>query len=81
MNDKRGDKHRSGQGKDALPQRLVTGTAEEHCRADADQNRQPDAPMNRRHEPIASGLAQIGQRDRNDEEGFEPLAKGDGERR
>src|ERR1700682_3303062 len=59
---------------------MVGRPLEQHRRADADQDRQRDAPANRRDQLQPAALPQIREADGDDEEGFEPFAERDDER-
>ncbi len=63
-----------------FPQRLISRLIEQPSGPDAQHNRRGDAPMHRRNQLGPLALAQIGEADRNNQEGFEPFAKGDDKR-
>ena len=80
VHDQRRDEHRGGQREHAFPERLVAARAETAIAAP--MLIRIDTPMPQctaGHQLLASGLPQIGQRNRDDEEGFEPFAQGDDE--
>ena len=64
----------------AFPQRLISRLIEQPSRADAQHDRSADAPMHRGNQLGPLALAEIGKADGNDQEGFEPFAKGDDKR-
>ena len=70
----------SGKGEHPLPQRLISSLIKEPSGPDAQHDRGGDSPMHRGNEFGSLTFPEIGEADRNDQEGFEPFAKGDDKR-
>src|SRR5206468_2699241 len=76
----RRDEDGGGDFEDTLPERMIGGALKEQRGANTDENRKTDAPVDGRHELVASALAQIRKADRHDQKRFEPLAERDHKR-
>ena len=80
MHGQRRDRHGGDCGQDAFPERMVGRALEEERCADADDQRQGDAPVNRRDEFAPAALPEVREADGDDQKRFEAFTQGDDER-
>ena len=74
-----GDRDGRGNRQHAFPQRLVRRLLEQVRRANAEQDRQADAPVHRGDQLAAAALAEVGQADGDDQERLEAFPESDDE--
>ena len=72
----RGDENPRDQREQPFPQRLVTGAREENSRQDAQRHRRRNPPVDGGNERTPAALLQIGEADRDNQEGLETFAEG-----